>query len=1465
MCAVGDGSVGGVSALTTVTSAAASCPKRSIDCWHLLFPRTHTAQRTPPLIGRHFMDALRQMEPHDVELLAHQREEDGDDVKAIQLMDRALRLRIQRGHSIAAIAAAAERLVVKCNTVAVRCFKHDDYEAAASYLAMSMQLTDPAAQAVVFGATAADLRNKLRATSLNNLGCMERRRGRPEAAVRHLEQALALDDGNSAATLVNIAALYAQLGLAAEGVSACQRALAVLDAGGPAAGGGGGLRAVACHNMAMCLESTRPQEALQAYEAALRHATAELGPAATMTESIRKNRARFLALQGANPAAAAPTTASTLAPPSGGGAFLPPISLNTSVGGHTPRKARTPRERPARRDPSPVQPREPDGPRPTAPPRTARSGSKGPAAAAVNSKPSTTAQSDNGRSTTAPAASQRPRLPVGPPAAVPKDAAKRPAPPKVSSSSSSRRPEVPDSSAPPVISHASAQRTASMPAAATVSVSADEDEKRKDDVVSFLVARLGALLAVEDTFEQRYAAAVKIQCLARKEAAKQSSRKRRRQRAVKFDLVKMVERHSANRIIAFFRMLVERRREQERQEASKQQQVSLKVLAAVKIQSVARRWLAIQMTRRLRRYNRRFNTALKRLQCWFRCCLARRMATRLRSARQIAVTRKLTYEHLHRAARDIQRIYRSHLTYVMLQGLRRERRQLAERDRDNFRVACAKRIQRCWRCRRARERVGAKRAARQVATREQHHRENVRHAVRVLQAWCRGVLTRDRFPEISLPHRKAIAAKRHAVRTKAALVIQFLIRRFVARCRVARRRDARQALQRSSRLSFLAMRFSAVAAGYKARRRLGGEMKQRLIADLRRRTLEELRRLEATEQEIERIRAAEAATRRPPEPQPAATTTSTLDYDLLLPDDLAGVQTAAAPETSCDNEHRPSEEPATVSEPLQELPVQAAQMTITPVDARADPPLEPRVEEEQSRIPPAQPASNAAPLTEANDTAPLVPRPPPVRRETPVRLSTSCRQLEQSRKAELARRQHARLDTLQGEEARHKQVLHGQASKAAVPRSAVEVRRAKQHTAARTLQKFFRICFDRSLFRQKRQLLAEYVDQLVALHLRSPKHAVRGAMTFTKLETISQSIPADVVRRAEMNRHARVIQGWASFAHSRQRVAVQQGRHNRRAAAARALQQFRLLVIARRERLFRTAAAHALVERRVAAEGRAAVDDAEAEQQSASAAAGPAGRPIDATPTRQAPPSPAVNPSTPVAPADATPAVADGSASPAASRSTMQEPIPAACDTTPIPMPPPFAGGVSPAVQTLPEPSVRPEAPIPYHFVSEATPPPPAGRAPDLRPTTPPHPSAAEEEEEAKRKTARRHRAAIVVQRFFTLVKATRQLQRRQRAVTVHRERGVVDEQRDIAAVHIQCSQRQRLSRAELQRRRAVREQRWEAISAKNSAAVKIQTNYRGHHARTRVKQMQALHDAKWAQYREAAAHEVVEDYSVFQ
>eukprot|EP00659_Diplonema_papillatum_P010383 gene10383-15988_t len=183
---------------------------------------------------------------------------------------------------------SAERLCVRYNTLGVKSFKSDRYDQAIALFNRSIRLTDQEAGISYFGSTAegTQLRERLRATTLNNLGCMERRRGGFERALHYLVECSQLEENKSAATNLNISALLTQMGRHAEAIGAARRSIGLLtvqldeDESDEKRQETVSLLVIAYHNLAMAQEgSGSPQDghdATQSYQTALDLATQEL-------------------------------------------------------------------------------------------------------------------------------------------------------------------------------------------------------------------------------------------------------------------------------------------------------------------------------------------------------------------------------------------------------------------------------------------------------------------------------------------------------------------------------------------------------------------------------------------------------------------------------------------------------------------------------------------------------------------------------------------------------------------------------------------------------------------------------------------------------------------------------------------------------------------------------------------------------------------------------------------------------------------------------------------------------------------------------------------------------------------------------------------------------------------------------------------------------------------------------------
>lgn len=193
----------------------------------------------------------------------------------------------------------ARTLVLQLNAAAVRLFKADDFDSAGQLLAAAVRICDSSDNYSYFF-DHWEQRVELKATTFNNLGCMERRRGRLAVALQYLRQALELPSTPSAALHLNVSGVLAQLGKDSEAMYAARKAIAVADQP-PTADQQvfPGLRAVARHNLATMLERTDIDAAVKTAAEAVALAEKELGAASPTTVPIRQtfNRLQTIMLK----------------------------------------------------------------------------------------------------------------------------------------------------------------------------------------------------------------------------------------------------------------------------------------------------------------------------------------------------------------------------------------------------------------------------------------------------------------------------------------------------------------------------------------------------------------------------------------------------------------------------------------------------------------------------------------------------------------------------------------------------------------------------------------------------------------------------------------------------------------------------------------------------------------------------------------------------------------------------------------------------------------------------------------------------------------------------------------------------------------------------------------------------------------------------------------------------------------
>jgi hypothetical protein len=347
-------------------------------------PHTHTNLRSfsmtsathryslanpPPTQGE--LDGRETVKEADIlEVQALQAEHEGDGGRGIQLMERALQIRCQvvnqlrerwanapetvqapltasnASHRMSTLSIgpmskddvlreyqaqcndlydAAERLVVCCNTCGVDHFKSNAFDAATPLLEYAMQLTEDDAYPLC---EVEERRRHLRGVTLNNLGCMERRRGHFSEALNYMKASMDMTGMESPVAYMNMSAILIQLRLNDEAVRTAERSIALLSQTPEDPS----LLAVAHHNLAMALEPVDPQRCVEEYELAYQVSCTTLGKDSPTSQSIQHSWERFQRTRSP-----VPPTGSRIQTPRVGGAAAITSPLRHSLvagGGH---------------------------------------------------------------------------------------------------------------------------------------------------------------------------------------------------------------------------------------------------------------------------------------------------------------------------------------------------------------------------------------------------------------------------------------------------------------------------------------------------------------------------------------------------------------------------------------------------------------------------------------------------------------------------------------------------------------------------------------------------------------------------------------------------------------------------------------------------------------------------------------------------------------------------------------------------------------------------------------------------------------------------------------------------------------------------------------------------------------------------------------------------------------------------
>lgn len=250
-------------------------------------------------------------EADTLEVNASLAERIGEDQECIQLLEHAVRVRVNWIHTISEhsqrepenvviieqyhdacrrMYATAERLVVKCNTVGVAKFKAGDFESGEELLNFALEFTTEGTYPL---SDVESLRRTLRGVTLNNFGCLERARGHFKEALKHMRQSMEVTGSESAVGYMNMSAILIQLRLIEDAKQMSLRAVQMLESSTETAVEDPALLAVAYHNLAMAMEPEEPARCLQAYQRAYLVAKETLGTENAATQSIERNWVRY--------------------------------------------------------------------------------------------------------------------------------------------------------------------------------------------------------------------------------------------------------------------------------------------------------------------------------------------------------------------------------------------------------------------------------------------------------------------------------------------------------------------------------------------------------------------------------------------------------------------------------------------------------------------------------------------------------------------------------------------------------------------------------------------------------------------------------------------------------------------------------------------------------------------------------------------------------------------------------------------------------------------------------------------------------------------------------------------------------------------------------------------------------------------------------------------------------------------
>ena len=659
-------------------------------------------------------------------------------------------------------------------------------------LSVALYHTDPEAGGGGASLLSPQLRDELRSTTFNNQGCLERRRKNFHQAEKHLLQAIAICPPQSAVAvvvpMVNLSALLTQIGRTKESASMARKALAKLfaqqndDAAAaseqsPSSSTQPGLLAVAFHALAVALETMDPKASLDNYDNAHAAAVRELSETSHTAGVITENRRRYLAylhkgrhITSTHEPSLQPMVPS--APPHGATALaggrksisvrMPLVSHGGTVVGIPPTAVPVERFTTPQVPPAVVAEVKRGGVASVVIAPTPDGDEEQGVAALVLDTDTVIQRHDDKLSPPAPPTEITVAAPTSGSAGFLGDPSASPAP-RRKGSNIPVTPQVRSLAAggggaggPGSVHSASLVPKPPPPIDGLI-----DETKRKDDIINFMVTRLGLLLKVEDNYLIRYKAAHKIQCAVRPFLARLKVARVRHERELQI-LAKLRHQQKAVRCIQrFFKLVLRKKQDKQRAREMVVMLQNKRKSAAVTLQKYVRRWIAVHYVIRLRKYRASDNESRRACMRWVGAVLTRIHARKLRTMRLQAGIELMKLESRCRSATKIQASYRMHrqrIAYLCTLGQHERALRL---DWQKYRARCATRIQALARRYVVRFRLGPQLRVRFMRRHNKNFAALSQAAALKIQRVYRGYVVRHRY---SRALRKAHeAAKRRIV------------------------------------------------------------------------------------------------------------------------------------------------------------------------------------------------------------------------------------------------------------------------------------------------------------------------------------------------------------------------------------------------------------------------------------------------------------------------------------------------------------------------------------------------------------------------------------------------------------------------------------------------------------------------------------------------------------------------------